>query len=69
MVDSLQEHLSKPRFDIIQVQQDISSTRSTTRRLMQSRPNLLGQLLGSLEGLEQEVVDFFNEFFSDSNKR
>lgn len=50
----------KAQFDLEAVTRDLQNTKGISRRQLHTKPAMLGQLLASFEGLEQEVVDFIN---------
>ena len=59
VVDRIQEFVMKEAGEIDQIQGQIIRTKDTTRRLMRSRPVDMVQLLNELDGIEQDVVEFF----------
>ena len=59
VVDRIQEFVMKEAGEIDQIQGQITRTKDTTRRLMRNRPVDMVQLLNELDGLEQDVVEFF----------
>ncbi len=59
VVDRIQEFVMKEAGEIDQIQGQITRTKDTTRRLMRTRPIDMVQLLNELDGLEQDVVQFF----------
>ena len=59
VVDRIQEFVMKEAGEIDQIQGQITRTKDTTRRLMRARPVDMVQLLNELDGLEQDVVQFF----------
>jgi hypothetical protein len=59
VVDRIQEFVMKEAGEIDQIQGQITRTKDTTRRLMRTRPVDMVQLLNELDGLEQDVVQFF----------
>lgn len=59
VVDQIQEFVMKEAGEVEQIQGQINRTKDTTRRLMRQRPVDMVQLLNELDGLEQDVVQFF----------
>ena len=59
VVDRIQEFVMKEAREIDQIQGQITRTKDTTRRLMRSKPVDMVQLLNELDGIEQDVVEFF----------
>ena len=59
VVDRIQEFVMKEAGEIDQIQGQITRTKDTTRRLMRSKPVDMVQLLNELDGIEQDVVEFF----------
>ena len=61
VVDRIQEFVMNRVGELEQVQGSIARTKDTTRRSLRARPVDMVQLLNELEGIEQEVVAFFNQ--------
>jgi hypothetical protein len=60
VVDRIQEHvLSRASGEVEALQGQIARTKDTTRRLLRTKPVDMVQLLNELDGIEQEVVQFF----------
>jgi hypothetical protein len=59
VVDRIQEFVMKEAGEIDQIQGQIGRTKDTTRRLLRTKPVDMVQLLHELDGLEQDVVEFF----------
>lgn len=60
VVDRIQEFVMREAGEIDQIQGQITRTKDTTRRLMRSRPVDMVQLLNELDGIEQDVLEFFS---------
>lgn len=59
VVDRIQEVVLKRAGEVESIQGQIARTKDTTRRVMRSKPVDMVQLLNELDGIEQEVVQFF----------
>src|SRR5262245_48806825 len=59
VVDRIQEFVMKEAGEMDQIQGQIMRTKDTTRRLMRTRPVDMVQLLNELDGIEQDVIEFF----------
>lgn len=60
VVDRIQEFVMKEAGQIDQIQGQLTRTKDTTRRLLRTRPVDMVQLLNELDGIEQDVVEFFS---------
>ena len=61
VVDRIQEFVLNRVGELEQVQSTIARTKDSTRRSLRSRPVDMVQLLNELDGIEQEVVQFFSQ--------
>jgi hypothetical protein len=60
-IDIIEQNLSRETFDIEAVRREIQQAKGSTRRFLAGRHVTMSEILNSLDGLEQEVMDFFNE--------
>ena len=61
VVDRIQEFVLNRVGDLEQVQSSLARTKDTTRRTLRQKPVDMVQLLNELDGIEQEVVQFFSQ--------
>ena len=61
VVDRIQEFVLNRVGELEAIQGTIARTKDTTRRSLRSRPVDMVQMLNELEGIEQEVVQFFTQ--------
>jgi hypothetical protein len=59
VTDRIQEAAARKLGDLEQLQASLRRSKDTTRRLLRTRPVDMVQLLNEIDGLEQEVVQFF----------
>jgi len=64
VVDRIQEFVTGKGGQLDQVQGDIQRGKDTTRRHLRSRPSDMVQMLNELDGIEQDVVQFFTKALS-----
>lgn len=63
ITDRIQEAAARKLGDLEQLQASLRRGKDTTRRLLRTRPTDMVQLLNEIDGLEQEVVQFFAALF------
>lgn len=61
VIDQIQEMVLHSNVQLDTIQGQIQRTRGTTRRHLRGRPTDMIRLLNSLDGIEKDVVDFFNQ--------
>lgn len=61
VVDRVQEQILSGNIDLESLSGTFQQTRGQTRRQLRSQPVNMVQLLNAIDGVEQEVIDFFRE--------
>ena len=59
-VDQIASMVAKGELDMDAITGHIQQSKGHTRRHLRGEPVTMVQLLGALDGIEQEIVDFFN---------
>jgi hypothetical protein len=59
VVDRIQDAILNKAGEVETIQGQIARTKDSTRRLLRTKPVDMVQLLNELDGIEQEVVQFF----------
>jgi len=61
VVDRIQEFVLNRVGELEQVQSSLQRTKDSTRRALRQKPVDMVQMLNELDGIEQEVVQFFSQ--------
>ena len=64
IVDQIQEQIMSGSVEIETVQSNIQRSRGTTRRHLRKQPMDMCKILNAIDGLEEDVVEFFNHLFN-----
>jgi hypothetical protein len=60
-VDQIQQMMNKGEIEFESVQGAIQQTKGQARRSLRQKPVDMVQLINGLDGIEQEILDFFKE--------
>jgi hypothetical protein len=64
VIDRIQEFVTTKAGELDQIQGQIQKTKDDTRRHLRTRPSDMVQVLNELDGIEQDVIDFFTKALS-----
>lgn len=59
-VDQIASQVAKGEIDMDSLSGHLQQTKGSTRRHLRAQPVTMVQVLNALDGIEQEIIDFFN---------